>query len=230
MIYQRNKLLPMKEDGRRYPRVNVEWPVTLQTDRGSMDGIALNISSGGAFVRFKELVPKGETLDMTLKPPNHTPLKVTIETMWTDKYIPSGKEIKPIGIGVRFAKVSDVDRQFVSTVVADLLKLEHVKESCERLFSASLRLHAKICGLTLGILTGLAIFVATNWLVIKGGHITPNGEYVVGPHLRLLSQYFIGYKVSFWGSIIGFFYGFGFGALCGAAIGWFYNKITKFRN
>ena len=94
-----------------------------------MDGIALNISSGGAFVRFKELIPKGETLSMTLKPPNHTPLKVTIETMWTDKYIPSGKEIKPIGIGVRFAKVSDVDRQFVSTVVADLLKLEHVKES-----------------------------------------------------------------------------------------------------
>ena len=55
----------MKKDGRRYPRVNVEWPVTLRTDRGSMDGIALNISSGGAFVRFKELIPKGETLGMT---------------------------------------------------------------------------------------------------------------------------------------------------------------------
>mgnify|MGYP001815653839 CR=1 FL=1 len=105
-----------------------------------------------------------------------------------------------------------------------------MKDSYERLLSASLMLDAKICGLTLGILAGLAIFVATNWLVIKGGHITPNGEYLVGPHLRVLSQYFIGYKVSFGGSIIGFFYGFAFGALCGAAISWFYNKITKFRN
>lgn len=119
----------MKEDGRRYPRVNVEWPDTLQTERGSMDSIALNISSGGVFFRCNELVAKGETLGMTLKPPNHTPLKVTIETVWTDMYISSGKEIKPIGVGARFAKISDVDRQFVSTAVSDLLKSEYVKKS-----------------------------------------------------------------------------------------------------
>ena len=77
---------------------------------------------------------------------------------------------------------------------------------------------------------GLAIFIATNWLVIKGGHITPTGEYAVGPHLELLSQFFIGYRVSFLGSIIGFFYGFAIGTLCGAAIGWIYNKIVDFRN
>ena len=217
----------MKEDGRRYPRANVEWPVTLQTERGSMDSIVLNISGGGVFFRCNELVPKGETLGMTLKPPNYTPLEVSIETVWTDMYISADKEIKPVGLGARFAKISDVDRQFFSTTVSDLLKAEYVKESYEKLFSASLRLHVKIFGLTLGILTGLAIFFATNWLVIKGGHITPSGEYVVGPHLQLLSQYFIGYKVSFWGSIIGFFNGFGLGALCGAAIGWIYNKITK---
>ena len=164
---------------------------------------------------------------MTLKPRNHTPLKVTIETVWSDMHISPDKENKSIGHGARFAKISDVDRQFISTTVSDLLKSEYVKESYERFLSANLRLHAKICGLTLGILTGLAIFVATNWLVIKGGHITPSGEYVVGTHLELLSQYFIGYRVSFLGSIIGFFYGLGLGALCGAAISWIYNKITK---
>jgi hypothetical protein len=52
---------------------------------------------------------------------------------------------------------------------------------------------------------GLVIFVGTNWLLIKGGQMTPNGKYIVGPHLQLLSQFFIGYKVSFGGSIIGFF-------------------------
>ncbi len=100
----------------------------------------------------------------------------------------------------------------------------------EKLFSGILRLNSQILGLVLGCLIGLAIFIATNWLVIKGGHVTPDGRYVVGPHLQLLSQFFIGYRVSFLGSIIGFCYGFAFGTLIGATVGWVYNKIVDFRN
>ena len=100
----------------------------------------------------------------------------------------------------------------------------------EKLFKGILRIKAKIFGLILGLLAGLAIFVATNWLVIKGGHLDAEGRYIVGPHLQLLSQFFIGYKVSFLGSIIGFFYGFAIGTLSGATIGWIYNKIVDFRN
>ena len=100
----------------------------------------------------------------------------------------------------------------------------------EKLFSSVLRFNLKFLGLTLGLLLGFVVFIATNWLVIKGGHITPEGKYVVGPHLQLLSQFFIGYRVSFLGSIIGFFYGFALGTLCGSVIGLIYNKIADFRN
>ena len=93
----------------------------------------------------------------------------------------------------------------------------------EKLFSGVLWLNVKILGLSLGLLCGLAIFIATNWLVIKGGK-------VVGPHLQLLSQYFIGYRVSFFGSLVGFAYGFAVGTLSGSLIGWIYNRITTFRN
>jgi len=95
----------------------------------------------------------------------------------------------------------------------------------EKLLSGVLRLNGKILGLVLGILLGLAIFIGTNWLLIKG-MITPGEKQVVGPHLQLLSQFFLGYHVSFLGSIIGFFYGFALGTLCGSAIGWIYNKIV----
>ena len=77
-------------------------------------------------------------------------------------------------------------------------------------------------GLVLGILLGLAIFIMTIWLVIKGGD-------PVGPHLELLSQLFIGYRVSFLGSIIGFAYGFAVGTFSGTMIGWIYNRIVDFR-
>lgn len=106
---------------------------------------------------------------------------------------------------------------------------QELKEE-EKLFKGILRFNANILGLVLGLIVGLAVFVATNWLVIKGGHVTDNGKYVVGPHLQLLSQFFFGYSVSFLGSIIGFFYGFGVGTLCGAAFGLIYNKIVDLRN
>jgi hypothetical protein len=50
----------------------------------------------------------------------------------------------------------------------------------EKLFTGVLRLNAKIPVLILGLLIGSMVFLATNWLLIKGGHITPTGEYVVG--------------------------------------------------
>ena len=98
----------------------------------------------------------------------------------------------------------------------------------EKLFKGVLRLNAKYLGLILGLLVGLVIFIATNWLIIKA-KATPGEEQVIGPHLQLLSQFFIGYRVSFLGSIIGFLYGFALGTLGGASIGFIYNKIVDLR-
>lgn len=100
----------------------------------------------------------------------------------------------------------------------------------EKLFSAILRINSKMFGLILGLLMGLAIFIATNWLVFKGGYTDEAGHYIVGPHLQLLSQFFIGYSVSFVGSFVGFAYGFACGTLAGASIGIIYNKLVQLRN
>lgn len=99
----------------------------------------------------------------------------------------------------------------------------------EKLLQAVAFLNAKVLGLILGILLGLIIFIATNWLLIKGPQVTESGRQIVGPHLQLLSQFFIGYKVSFSGSIIGFLYGFAIGTISGSLIGWLYNRIVSLR-
>ncbi len=109
--------------------------------------------------------------------------------------------------------------------------MENIKSSEEgKLFSGIVRFNSKVLGLVIGFLMGMAIFIMTNWLIIKGGHIDDSGKYVVGPHLQLLSQFFIGYRVSFAGSLIGFAYGFMVGGFSGIWIGWIYNKIVKFKN
>jgi hypothetical protein len=100
---------------------------------------------------------------------------------------------------------------------------EENKNDSQKLFAGVLWLNAKILGLALGLVLGFAIFIATNWLVLKGG--SP-----VGPHLQLLSHFFLGYRVSFVGSLIGFAYGFALGTFAGALLAWIYNKIVAFRN
>ena len=82
--------------------------------------------------------------------------------------------------------------------------------------SAVVRMNALVTGAILGLLLGLILFLATNWLVIRGGE-NP------GPHLQLLAQYFPGYSVTFLGSLIGFFWAF----LSGLLLGAIYNKLAR---
>jgi hypothetical protein len=85
-----------------------------------------------------------------------------------------------------------------------------------------LRLNAMVQGFVTGIVAGLAVFIATNWLILKGGD-------VVGPHLSLLSQFFLGYRVTFLGSLIGFAYAFVVGFLLGYLVARIYNWIAGLR-
>jgi hypothetical protein len=98
----------------------------------------------------------------------------------------------------------------------------HAAENEEVLLRAVLRLSGNLLGLVLGTLAAALIFVATNVLVLKGGP-------VVGPHLGLLAQFFIGYRVSFAGSFIGAAYGFAAGYVSGIFVAWVYNAIVARR-
>ncbi len=107
--------------------------------------------------------------------------------------------------------------------------MNDVNKKDDKIFGGVFRFNAGIVGLALGLLFGLVIFIATNWLVIMG-HITSSGDSEVGPHLKLLGEFFIGYRVSFFGSFVGFAYGFALGTLSGSLIAWIYNKFVDFRN
>ena len=82
-----------------------------------------------------------------------------------------------------------------------------------------LALNAQAWGISVGLLFGGGLFLATNFLVIKGGPQT-------GRHLMLLSQFFPGYSVTFVGSLIGFIYAFVLGWAVGRIIGAVYNKLA----
>ena len=114
-------------------------------------------------------------------------------------------------------------RRFTRTGGGEVRRdLEKDANETEKLIGSVLWLNVKVLGLVLGLVSGLVLFIATNWLIIKGGE-------PVGPHLQLLSQYFIGYSVSFGGSLVGLVYGVALGALSGVLLGWIYNRIVLLR-
>ena len=101
--------------------------------------------------------------------------------------------------------------------------MQEDNNAIERLVLVELmRLNGVILGLVLGLVFGFGIFIITIILLIKGGE-------QVGPHLALLGQFFIGYQVTFGGSLIGFLYGLLFGFIVGYMIASLYNWMANFR-
>lgn len=77
-------------------------------------------------------------------------------------------------------------------------------------------------GLTTGALLASGLFVATNWLVFRGG--------VQNPHLGLLSYYLPGYTTDFAGSLIGAFWVLLYGFATAASVAWIYDRIVLARS
>jgi hypothetical protein len=91
-----------------------------------------------------------------------------------------------------------------------------------RLGRAVARIQAGALALTGAVLGGGGLFIMTVWLLVKGGS-------QVGLHLQLLGHYFIGYSVTWTGSVVGFIYGTLLGAVVGWSIGTLYNGIVRIR-
>jgi hypothetical protein len=85
------------------------------------------------------------------------------------------------------------------------------------------RLRAGIVAIVTGMVAGIALLIATLWLVIKGGP-------TVGQHLGLLQAYYPGYSVTWTGSLLGLFYGGLTGAALGWCVAWLYNLLAGWRN
>lgn len=83
-----------------------------------------------------------------------------------------------------------------------------------------MRIKAAALALVCGLIGGVGLFAMTVWLVIKDG---PQA----GQHLELLSNYFVGYSVTWPGAFVGLLYGAMTGWVVGWAVGTIYTKVLS---
>lgn len=88
------------------------------------------------------------------------------------------------------------------------------------IIEAFAKLDRTALGLAVGTLSGLVVFAATIFLILKGGE-------VVGPNLALLGQFFFGYTVTVKGAFVGLVYGFVAGFVLGWLIGFLRNSLVS---
>ena len=104
----------------RGPRVKVKWPVTVTSEKGSTEGVTLDLGTDGAFVSCAKPLRLNEVFDMVITAPDQA-IEVKAEVIWSNIYGPDDN-ITPRGMGVRFLKISGKDRRAIAKAALRHLK------------------------------------------------------------------------------------------------------------
>lgn len=103
------------------------------------------------------------------------------------------------------------------------IEMTNKQPGLDEVSRAVVRIQSGVLTVVCAVIGGLGLFGMTAWLLIKDG---PN----VGQHLGLLAHYFIGYSVTWTGSVVGLFYGALVGGIFGWSIGRIYNAVVSIRH
>lgn len=114
--------MPAANEKRRHPRAVVTWPVVMKGSQGFMAGETKDVSYSGAFIRCREPLKPKEVIEVSISVSLLCPrVKATAEVIWSNPSSPDN-EPGPRGMGVRFTKIADTDRELISALVSDHLK------------------------------------------------------------------------------------------------------------
>jgi hypothetical protein len=102
---------------RRHPRIPVRWPVTIITEKGTIEGESRNITVAGVFVHCQEEIHENEVHQMIIKIPKQESILVKGLVVWSN--FDSMEETSSYrGMGFSFIKISDDDRMILADVIS----------------------------------------------------------------------------------------------------------------
>jgi hypothetical protein len=105
---------------RKLPRIEVRWPVTMITEKGSVEGEARNITVEGVFIHCMERLSVNETYRLLIKPAGEQ-IEVMGKLLWSNLDGAGDRDILP-GMGFCFVKVSEGDRELLRQAIEKYIK------------------------------------------------------------------------------------------------------------
>ena len=116
----------MIHERRVYPRAEIKWPVKLETDKGTIDGVTSNVTPNGVFVHCQRPLRLNVVCEMAIDIPNSEHSIIAKgEVVWSNRWGPDD-EISPRGMGARFVKISSEARKFIARAAMNHFKSKKV--------------------------------------------------------------------------------------------------------
>ena len=110
-------------------KAKLKWPVSIKANGNSSDGVTLNLSTNGAYIKCAKPLRLNEVFDMTLQVPNsNDSIEAEVEVVLSNVYGPDD-EISPRGMIVRFLELSSEDRRTIAKAI--FKHLESDKETVD---------------------------------------------------------------------------------------------------
>lgn len=109
----------MTFENRRYPRVEVHWPVTLITETGLITGKALNLSLAGTLIQFPLLPDTLYSFRLVFRPSERQQILATAKRIWSKTHTGDSSILPTMGVG--FIYIPEHDRNMMTEVISNLL-------------------------------------------------------------------------------------------------------------
>ena len=116
-----NLFIKTMEEKREYPRVDIAYPVKMETSQGTVEAETINLSLGGAFICCPKPLPLREVFRLTIDVPDHETLTVKAEVVWSNINVPDDKIVNR-GMGIRLIQITEANRDLLNKVISDHLK------------------------------------------------------------------------------------------------------------
>jgi len=112
-----------------YPKTEIKWPVIVETNERSIDGVTCKINPNEVLIRCSNPSRLNEVCDIKIIVPDlDRILEVHGEVVLLNKYGPDDN-ISPRGMIVRFLDISSKDRQVIAKEVLQGLKEKEMESS-----------------------------------------------------------------------------------------------------
>ena len=95
---------------RKFKRGDIRWPVSVESDHGTIQGEIRNISLNGIYVQCDEPLRVNEDLRLAIVPPNRQAIGLTGKVVWADMY-GIDKEENAFGMGVCLVEIAKEDQE-----------------------------------------------------------------------------------------------------------------------
>ena len=108
-------------------KAKLKWPVFIKANGSSSEGVTLNLSTNGAYIKCAKPLRLNEVFHMILQVPNSDdPIEAEVEVVLSNIYGPDD-EISPRGMIVRFLELSSEDRRIIAKAIFKQLESDNVE-------------------------------------------------------------------------------------------------------